>query len=176
MPRESKYFEEAMVLCGDSDSRVAHLAESLYRRMLEENRQHARSPVGAFNILYFVQTVIRVWLSRQGDVMLTDTQFPLACKAISGINWPEPLPPENSIIRDFVNRVKEDSVPTEDEFDVTYATEIMRLTFDANDAVRPYTTTSVDEDFEQWLSGFSNDRSPEPPFDKSETGSKRVKN
>src|SRR5438128_2213738 len=111
MPKDSNYFEEAMKLSQDHDPNVSRLAESLYRTMLMAKQQQNMSPIGNFNILYFVQTVIRAWLVAQPGVELSDTRFPLPCEPIKGINRPTMGKSRNTFIEHFINLVMADSVP-----------------------------------------------------------------
>jgi hypothetical protein len=160
MPRESNFFEEAMTLCQDSDPNVSRLAEAVYRAMLEENQHRNLSPQGSFNILYFVQTVVRAWLSERPNVTLkADTGFPQGCEPISGFNWPTMETCGNPIANRFVKLVEADSDSTGDKFDVAYAVKIIELLFGGDGELRCRNSGEMDgEEFDNWLSGFNSEQ------------------
>ncbi|GAA4441681.1 hypothetical protein [Bremerella cremea] len=160
MPRESNFFEEAMTLCQDSDPNVSRLAEAIYRAMLEENQHRNRSPQRSFNILYFVQTVVRAWLSeRPGVGLKADTGFLQECESISGVNWPRIETFGNPIANRFVNLVKADSDSKGDEFDVAYAVKIIELLFGDDGELRCRNSGEMNaEEFDYWLSGFNGEQ------------------
>lgn len=160
MPRDSNFFEEAVTLCQDSDPTVSRFAEAIYRAMLEECQHHNLSPQGPFNILYFIQTAVRSWLSERPTVVLKgETQFPLKTEPISGFNWPRMATCNNPMVNRFVDLVKADSVSTGDGFDVTYAVKIVELLFGDDGELRCRDSGTMNNgEFDYWLSGFNREQ------------------
>ena len=160
MPKATNYFEEAIVVCKDADPNVACIAETLYQRMLSESVDKTPLPRTSFNMLYFIQTVIRLWQEQHAKVHLESETFPYNCQPIKGACWPNASGfsgRQSDLVHRFVEEVNADSVEWGDEFDVEYAVRILMLTFDDDFNLRsPIDVKNQKEgDFDYWLPGFN---------------------
>ncbi len=167
MPRESHFFEEAMTLCNDSDANVARLADAIYHAMLVESQHRKLVPQGPFNLLYFVQAVIRSWMLERPDISVgANTQLSKAFEPVHGFNWPDVGTYSNPIATGFINLVKMDSQPAGDDFDVTYAVKIIESLFTREGDLRHASPKqNMAEDFDYWLSGFNREQCETPGID-----------
>lgn len=160
MPRYNNYFDEAIMICRDSDLDVRSIAETLYQRMLAESINNKLLPCPGFNMFYFIQSAVRLWISQQTEKQWDDAAYKHHAKSVKGVNWPvsgEALHEQNSMALRFVELVRTESTPSGDEFDMEYAVKILKLTFDdAGNLLDPVRFTIEDEaDFDNWLSGFN---------------------
>ena len=127
------------------------------------------TPSGSFNILYFFQSAIHT-LSDTIRLRLTLTGFPYPCEPVHAVNWPDPARDlagcaYASLVDTYLQVVREQSKQEGDEFDVSYATDILTRAF-SMEQNRPLARgTGEDAPFvlrdpqefssEEWASGFT---------------------
>jgi hypothetical protein len=155
MNKYEDQYAAARRLVDDPCDTVSSIARTLYCQMLK-----SRATPDGFNDLYFFQAVIRVWLSEHSDIELKETQFPLECKSIKGINWPAIDTCRHELAKRFVDLAKSDSVSAGDVFDVGYAVKIIESSFDEQGKLRCCSSAELKEiEYDYWLSGFNSNQS-----------------
>ena len=157
MPKDSNYLEEAIAFIHSADPHVSCIARTLYRNMVAE----PSAPHPGFNMFYFLQTVIRLWLLQHPEIIVQGSSFPLHCEPIRGINWPSRISlsrNEHDLVHQLIRAVESDSNADGDEFDVSYAVRMIVMAFDidSGDLLSPAPTDAeiIEADYDYWISGF----------------------
>jgi|SRR6185295_4843148 len=162
MPKESGYFEEAARLFDDGDTLVSQTARRLYNQMISRYRRDDLAPRPGFNILYFFQSSVRA-LIEVAEIAPSSIGYRYSGDPIRATNFPGDLGKwsdcgNDKLLKKYVEIVTDDSDPDGDDFDVSYAIEILATAFkNGHETTTAADTVGVD-DFDYWISGFNREK------------------
>lgn len=145
-------------------------ARTLYAEMLRQSQTSRLSPIGSFNIDFFFRSVVYLLNSEFLRDNLVDVNLLRSDESITAVNFPSDISNQRELhiktdlISKYVLFIKRQSRPQADNYDVSYAVQIIEGAIDGksgvslidiwNKSISALDHSEPNFDEQEWLSGF----------------------